>query len=192
MTRPPQFDHKQVLHQALKVFWEQGYEATSMADLLSATGLSKSSFYNIFGSKHGCLLEAFDSYRADRLRDMNQVLASENAREAITTFFRMIVSDAKAPEFTHGCMSINQAVELAPHDEAVAVRVEEDFQSMEDALTEAIQRGQRDGSIATRRDARHIAQLMVVAFPGFQVLVRAASPPTRLDHALEQLLAVLD
>ena len=192
MPRPQQFDRKQVLQQALKVFWHQGYEATSMTDLMQATGLSKSSFYNTFASKHECLLEAFDSYRADRLRDMDRVLAGDNAKESIATFFRMIVSDAKAPEFINGCMSINQAVELAPHDEAIATRVDEDFQKIEDALAEAIERGQRAGSIATRRDARNIAQLMVVAFPGFQVLVRAGSPQTRLNHALDELLAILD
>src|SRR5688500_8087771 len=115
MARPQEFDTSKVLHNALRLFWQKGYEATSMTDLLEATGLSKSSLYNTFGSKHNLLLSAFDAYREDRRRDMQAVLAQGTARQAIDTFFRMIITDAQAPQFRHGCMSINQAVEMAPH-----------------------------------------------------------------------------
>lgn len=194
MARPQSFDKPEVLHNALRVFWQKGYEAASMADLLVATGLSKSSLYNTFGSKHGLLLAAFDAYREDRVRDMESVLARGSARQAIETFFRMIIADARAPEFRHGCMSINQAVELAPHDPQVRSRVEEDFQRIEDALTRTIERGQAEGSVKPDRNARQVARLMVVVFPGLQVLMRAGggSDSARFEEALALLLSHLE
>lgn len=192
MARPQGFDSNDVLHRALGVFWRKGYEATSMADLLAVTGLSKSSLYAAFGGKRDLFLAAFDAYRAERTADLHRALDNGPARETIATFFRTIIADARAPDSTCGCMSTNQAVELAPHDTAIRDRVAADFQTIEDALARAIERGQAEGSVRSKRDARHIARLLVVAFPGFQVMVRAGADPDRLEDALGQLLALLD
>jgi TetR/AcrR family transcriptional repressor of nem operon len=192
VARPQEFDTAEALHQAMGVFWRKGYEATSLVDLMEATGLSKSSLYGTFGGKRELFLAAFDAYREERAWDMGQVLHQAPARQAIETFFRMIIDVAQASELSHGCMSINQAVELAPHDPEIQGRVEEDFQRIEDALTRAIERGQADGSVKNTRDARELARLLVVAFPGLQVMMRAGGNRARLDDALRLILSNLD
>jgi TetR/AcrR family transcriptional repressor of nem operon len=192
VARPQEFDTAEALHKAMGVFWRKGYEATSLVDLLEATGLSKSSLYGTFGGKRELFLAAFDSYREERTRDMGQILNQGSAREAIETFFRTIIDVAQASEFSRGCMSINQAVELAPHDPEIQGRVEEDFQRIEDALTYTIKRGQADGSVRSNKDARELARLFVVAFPGLQVMMRAGGNKPRLDDALRLILSNLD
>jgi TetR/AcrR family transcriptional regulator, transcriptional repressor for nem operon len=192
MARPQEFDTAEALHQAMGVFWRRGFEAATLAELLDPMGLSKSSLYGTFGGKRELFLAAFDAYREERARDMDRVLGEGSARVAIERFFRMIVADARAPEFTRGCMSINQAVEMGPHDPEVRDRVEADFQRMEDALTHAVIRGQWDGSVVSSRPARDLAQLLVLAFPGLQVMVRAGRDKARLDDTLRVLLSTLD
>ncbi|WP_231716733.1 TetR/AcrR family transcriptional regulator [Burkholderia ubonensis] len=192
MARPREFDAAEVLHKAMEVFWRKGYEATSVVDLVDATGLGKSSLYGAFGGKRELFLAAFDAYRSDRARDMHRILDHGPARDAIETFFRMIVRDAHAPKFANGCMSINQAVEMAPHDPEVRERVQSDFQYIEDALTRVIERGQGEGSVNGTRPARDVARLLVVAFPGLQVMVRAGYGNERLDDALRLLFLNLD
>lgn len=192
MARPQEFESADVLHRALGVFWRDGYEGTSLDQLLRATGLSKSSLYASFGNKRELFLKAFDAYRSERTREMHLLLSEGTGRAAVEAFFRRIIRDASAVEFQHGCMSTNQAVEMAPHDADVKARVEADFQLIEDALTEAIARGQRDGSVANIRDPRVLAELFVIAFPGFQVMVRAGTGQRRLERALETLLTNLD
>jgi TetR/AcrR family transcriptional repressor of nem operon len=123
---------------------------------------------------------------------MHQVLEHGPARQAIETFFRKIIPDARSPEGSLGCMSTNQAVEQAPHEPKIRKRVEEDFQLIEDALTRTLERGQDDGSVGSKRDARELARLFVVAFPGFHVMVRAGVDRSRLEDALRLLLANLD
>ncbi|KLK91440.1 TetR family transcriptional regulator [Microvirga vignae] len=192
MARPQEFDTAEVLHKAIGVFWRKGYEATSLVDLLEATGLSRSSLYSSFGGKRELFLAAFDAYREARARAMRRVLHQAPARQAIEEFFRMIIADAQAPELSRGCMSINQAVELAPHDPEIRDRVEEDFQLIEDALTSAIERGQVDGSVRSARSSRELARLLVVAFPGLQVMMRAGGNRARLDDALRVIFSNLD
>ncbi|MEK9754967.1 MAG: helix-turn-helix domain-containing protein, partial [Rhodospirillaceae bacterium] len=63
MARPREFNREQVLERAMQVFWSKGYAATSMRDLTEAMGLSKSSLYDTFGSKHDLFLESIDFYR---------------------------------------------------------------------------------------------------------------------------------
>jgi len=192
MARPQEFDRYDVLNKAMHLFWNKGYEATSLTDLLHATGLSKSSLYGSFGDKREFFLAAYDTYREERARQMEAILGIGPARQAIERFFRQIIEDVVNVEFSNGCMSTNQAVELAPHDAAVRSRVEKDFRLIEDALMRTIERGQSEGSVRSRVDARRLASLLVVAFPGFQVMVRAGSGKDRLDDALAMLIEHLD
>lgn len=192
MARPQEFDRSDVLNRAMHLFWNKGYEATSLTDLLEATGLSKSSLYGSFGDKREFFLEAYDAYREERAHQMELILNSGPARQTIEGFFRQIIEDASKLEFSNGCMSTNQAVELAPHDPLIRHRVETDFKLIEDALTRTIERGQGEGSIKGSVDARKMAKLLVVAFPGIQVMVRAGSDQTRLNDALDLLMSQLD
>ncbi|KQW64949.1 TetR/AcrR family transcriptional regulator [Variovorax sp. Root411] len=192
MARPQEFNTAEALHKALGVFWRKGYEGTSMADLLLAMGLSKSSLYGTFGGKRELFIAAFDAYREDRARDMHRILAQGLARGAIETFFRMIIDDASSEEFSCGCMSINQAVEMAPRDPEIRARVVEDFQTIESDLARTIKRGHADGSVKSTKGSQELAQLLLLAFPGLQVMVRAGCDKTWLDNALSLLLSNLD
>ena len=72
MARPREFDEDYVLDQALHVFWDKGYDSTSLADLQEATGLTKSSLYKAFESKEG--LGTTDFQRAELLlRELEKV-----------------------------------------------------------------------------------------------------------------------
>lgn len=191
MARPQEFDTTETLRESMRVFWRKGYEATSMTELLDATGLSKSSLYSTFGSKRELFLTAFDLYRDERARDMHRVLGQGIARPAIAAFFEMIVADACSND-PKGCMSINQAVEMAPHDPEVRSRVLADFKLIENALAQAIRRGRKDGSINNGRSAPDLAKLLLLLFPGLQVMARAGFEQARLDDWLRILLANLD
>lgn len=192
MARPQEFNATEALHQAMDVFWCKGYEATSLADLLEAMGLSKSSLYAAFGGKRELFVAAFDAYRAERAREMHQILTQGPARQAIERFFRKIVTDAGNGDSSRGCMSINQAVEMAPRDPEIRTRVFQDFALIEDALSQTIERGQAEGSVKSADNARNLARLLVLAFPGLQVMVRAGGDKAKLDDTLNLLLSTLD
>ncbi|MFJ4112528.1 TetR/AcrR family transcriptional regulator [Pseudomonas sp. NPDC089758] len=192
MARPQEFDTQQVLRKAMAVFWEKGYEATSLADLMAATGLSKSSLYGSFGDKRELFLAAFDVYRQDRKRDMLHLLSVDPARNGIVSFYESLFADVDTEAAHNGCMSVNQAVEMAPRDLRVKDMVADDFRTIHEALTAAIKRGQQDGSIKNLSDAEDIASILVLAFPGLQLMARINVGGEAMNRNLNILMAQLD
>ena len=192
MARPREFDEKEALLQAMRIFWSKGYEATSLADLLKATGLSKSSLYGTFGSKRELFLAAFEIYRQERMRMLQGFLSSRpTAYASIEAFFLMVLEHARQQERPFGCMSCNEAIEFGPHDVEVQQLIERDFRGIEDTLAAAIDRGRLDGSIPADRDARKLARALTVTHHGLQVMARSNTAMERLEDALSVMLGML-
>ena len=194
MARPQEFETSEALCGAMHVFWSKGYEATSLADILAATGLSKSSLYATFGDKHALFLASFKAYQQQRLYHLERILNNDQpARQSIETFFRLVL-DRSTGDVLHGsgCMTANAAVELAPHDPDVQRMVAEDFQAIEDAFALTIARGQVDGSITSRQKPGTLAHFLVVSLQGFEVMARAKTNRARLDESVTVMLATLD
>lgn len=192
MARPQEFNTQDALQNAMAMFWSKGYEATSLADLLQATQLSKSSLYATFGNKHALFIKAFDAYRQQRQAAMAHHFAHENARVGLENFFRHVLDVSFAPTPTHGCMSINQSIELAPHDAEIAQRVQDDFSALEAGFQFLITRGQKEGSITSQRPAQELASLLLLGFPALQVMSRATLPVDQINASLNALLSTLD
>lgn len=192
MARPREFDERTALLQAMHTFWSHGYERTTIADLLKATKLSKSSLYDTFGSKRELFLAAFDEYRKERMRNLQKYLNQHPAAySSIQAFFEMVVEHAQKDEQPFGCMSCNEAVELGPHDEEVQRLVEQDFSGMEDLFAEAIERGKQDGSISPSKEARKLARFLCTNHQGLQIMARSKADPRRLDDALSVMMSTL-
>lgn len=192
MTRPQAFDYDVVLQAAMRLFWQRGYEGTSLADLLRVTTLSKSSLYATFGSKHGLFVAAFDAYRRARRRDRLHYLQLSPARCHIERFFRAIVADVTQPDLLgRGCMTINQAVDLAPHDPMIRQRVLDDMQDLHDRLRQAVERGQAEGEITRRDSPDCLAHLLLAGFSHLNVMARLEMPQARLEAFLDDTLALL-
>lgn len=193
MARPQEFEASKALRSAMRVFWSKGYEAASLNDILTATGLSKSSLYATFGGKRELFLAAFAAYRRERLLRLESALNNgQPARQAIEEFFRQSVARVKVPEHAYGCMTVNEAVELAPHDVDIQQLVSQDFQAVEEAFAGAILRGQADGSIASDKDAHQLARFLVVSLHGLKVMARARSERALLDDTVTVMLSALD
>ncbi len=193
MARPQEFETAEVLRNAMFVFWSKGYEAASLKDILAATGLSKSSLYATFGDKKELFLAAFDAYRKERLYHLHRILNDgQPTRLSIENFFRQVLAHSQDETRVCGCMTANEAVELAPHDANIQRLVAEDFQAIEDAFTQAIARGQADGSIANCQEPRILAHFLLVGLQGLEVMLRAKCEPARLDNTVSVMVAVLD
>src|SRR5512136_2358120 len=114
MARPQEFETSEVLRKAMHVFCSKGYEATKLNDILEATGLSKSSLYSTFGDKRELFLTTFNAYRKERLWHLHRILNNgQSARLCIESFFRQVFARSQDQASFQGCMTANEAVELA-------------------------------------------------------------------------------
>lgn len=192
MGRPKEFDTQDALAQATRVFWTKGYEATTMVDLLTATGLSKSSLYETFGSKRDLFLAALSGYCDERTQMMRELLQSRaTAREAISAFFALIVEQARQESRPFGCLSCNEAAQMEAHDTEVQRVVARDLDAMEATFAEVIDRGHADGSIPPQVDSRRHARFLNTLHHGLQLMARTRSV-ARMEDAVAVALAALD
>ncbi len=192
MARPREFDKERVIQRAMHVFWRHGFEATSLDELLSATGLSKSSLYGAFGDKRSLFMATLEAYRQERRAQLMAVLTGgPTARDAVHAFLRGVVRDAADPDAAYGCMICNEAVEFGAHDEEVRSIVIADFNEIEDAFTATINRGQGDGSITSSSEPRKLARFLTTAMQGLQVMIRAQAEPARLEDAVDVMIAAI-
>lgn len=191
MGRRPAFDPDAVLAGARDAFWANGFEGTSLDDLLKATGLSKSSLYSSFGTKEQLFLAAYDTYRDDRAQEMRDLLTAHPGLEGVRAFFQLIIERDPASHLGYGCLSMNQGFEQAHRVPAIRERVSGDLDLIRDALHEALLEGQRLGQVRPNADTAAAADALANAFVGFQLTVRAQLDRARLANTLDYLLAPL-
>src|SRR5262249_46392825 len=141
----PEFDREQVLDAALQTFWRKGYEATSLTDLLRATGLARQSLYNAFGDKRALFLACLRRYADVQMGRVSEALARGPVRSAIRGLFAAVVQEGS---LGCGCFLVNAAAELLPRDGEVRRLVGSAVRRQEQALAEALRRGVREGELS--------------------------------------------
>lgn len=193
MARPREFNTQEALGQALEVFWAKGYEAASVCDLMAAMGLSKSSLYDSFGSKHELFLKVIDCYVDASSAGYKLVLAGEKSgRRAIEEMFAAIVEAAAGDEGRRGCFVANCAVELSGADEQTSRRVAAFFKQFEEAIEAAVRRGQDQGNISADQDATALALFLVSNINGIRVMAKVDPDPGALRDIARIALQALD
>ena len=116
MGRPYEFDRQETLSRAMEVFWEKGYKATSIQDLVDRMGIKRGSIYNTFGDKHALFLAAIEHYGESVTSEMVKVLEAPGpAIENLYKFYSRLLRTPRENRMK-GCLISNTVVELAPHD----------------------------------------------------------------------------
>ncbi|MFP8944448.1 TetR/AcrR family transcriptional regulator [Streptomyces fenghuangensis] len=196
MARPRTFDEEQALDAAMRTFWEKGYEATSTQDLCEATGLGRSSIYNTFKSKHDLFKRALSRYID--IMTSTQLAVLEDGRlsgaDRIRTLLDMVVdseTEHRANGCHLGCLTVNTTVELAARDSWAAEMLERDTARRLASLRAAIEAGQRDGSVASPRDAGALARFVNAAVGGMRVSSQGGADRTVLESIAEVVMDAL-
>ncbi len=186
--RPLEYDPDTVLDAAMRLFWRQGYEATSMGDLMEGMRLSKSSLYQAFGNKRQLFLRCIERYHELTMAEMRDRLAnSETGREFISETLTKVVTDDNEIANPRGCLVTNTATEFAQSDSAVAVSVSNGLQGYRAMFRAAVIKGQADGSVSKDWEPDTLAQYLVTNMSGLRTMVKAGTDPA----ILEQMVAVI-
>ena len=143
-----QFDVDQALAKAMQAFWARGYEATSMQDLVTCMGLNRGSLYATFGDKRSLFIQALRHYRTVHLHDWVAALSrAHGPRDTIIAAFDQAIATVVEGGSRDGCLLVNTALELSPHDEEVSEFVSACLIEMEAFFRNTIEHGQAAGEI---------------------------------------------
>lgn len=152
----------------MDAFWAQGYEGTSLSDLIEVTGIQKGSIYKAFGDKRSLFLRALDRYVEENLRAMERAIdeAGEDPRAALEAALGGMVSRLTGESNRQrGCLAVNSVMEMARRDEDVASRLRGLFEGQTALIEPVIVRGQEAGVFRTQ-SAGELAAMLVALVPG--------------------------
>jgi AcrR family transcriptional regulator len=180
--RPRSFDRDEALDKALEVFWRQGYEPTSIAELCHAMGINPPSLYAAFGNKEALFRQALDRYVEKVSVYICEAMAQPTARAAVEKLLLVKAEKLTEPGRPGACMLVSGALGCA---EATQCARDQLSELGEHALRERFQRGIADGDLP--KDADPAALARYIATVGHGMVIQAAAGATR-----EQLLDVVD
>jgi TetR/AcrR family transcriptional repressor of nem operon len=182
--RPREFDTDEVLDRVLQLFWVEGFESTSIADIVAATGLNKSSLYNAFGSKEALFERALERYITQRLTILADALTrGTGGLDDIETFFEMIQEEILSESGSRGCLAVNASTELGYRDEQAQEAGRRYRSQIRSALAAALARAEQRGEIAPGT-AGVYADVLLPWMLGMSVVARGGADREELAAAL--------
>ncbi|WP_031406568.1 TetR/AcrR family transcriptional regulator [Thiomonas sp. FB-Cd] len=169
MPRPRTFDQDTVIDAAVGAFWQGGLGATSVDDVLQATGLARSSLYSSFGNKNDILRLAIDRYVDRQIVELDQAFRGRSLHEALEGIFLDI---ARRNNDGRGCLLINSVNELRGADDGAAQAVRSGFARMAKNIAKLVERAQPH-----QESPAGIAAEIIGAIAGLRTLQKTGLPP---------------
>ncbi|WHQ73284.1 TetR/AcrR family transcriptional regulator [Pantoea sp. Lij88] len=167
--RPREFDPEAFLDTALDCFWQNGYQATSMADLKKASGLASASIYKLYSDKRAIYLAALQRYMDEGISRTVKRSAEMSPEAALREMLEFVAQLSSAPAGERGCFTIAAASELLPGDEAVRAKVSSKFNHIINELESILIRGQQQQIFRQEEDARVMALSIFMMLEGMRI-----------------------
>lgn len=189
MPRPPTFDNHYVLDQATQVFWRRGYHATSVRDLVRATGLQPGSLYAAFGGKRELFQLVLDHYHATNVHQMREHLRQgASPLGGIRRVFDTLLARCREDVEGKGCLMVNTILELSCIDTELSRRANHMFEEIAEEFARVVREGQASGELTADRDPRALAAYLVMTIHGIRVYGRTNRDASHLQSLVDQAL----
>lgn len=188
MARPRSFDEKQVLNAVRDQFWGAGYAATSLEDLMRASGLGKGSLYAAFGDKHQLFLRALHSYTEDSHGRLSEALAeAPRALDALRMLLEAPIDDAAGDGARRGCLMANSTCELGHADPEVLDHAHRTYETSTALIADCVARAQREGDLPAGADPVALARALLAAQQGLVFMSRTGMDAATLTATARSL-----
>ena len=193
MARPREFDEEEVLDAAIECFWRRGLEATSVRDLAEATGVNQPSLYNAFGDKRELFSQALERYANRSMRERIERLEQKHPpKDAIRAFFRELVSRTLSDPDHRGCLIVNSALEVAPHDAELRAVIASYLGEIEAFFGRCLKQLRESGDLSSSLDPKDTARLLLGVLLGVRVAARTKPERALLEGMIRPALSLLD
>lgn len=190
--RPNIHQDKELILKAQEVFWERGFNATSLADLTSATGAGAGSLYNTFrGGKKELFKKALQQRREDMEAFRRTLENSEQPIALIKKFF-LDIANADVKAHQKGCIVANTVVEMTFVDDELKNDAAQILKETEQLYTRAIAAEQKKGTILTKVPAATLGRLLVTFWCGINSMRRIYPDRKVLKEQIELQLQILN
>ncbi len=173
------------------LFWQQGYSATSLSQLLQAMAIGRSSFYAAFSDKRSLYIEALSLFAERTNAVLSDVRDQQNPANAIKLFFEHTLFQVPERRMRRGCMLVNTVLELAQTDQGLSDLASQKLAKIEAAFADCF----RAAAVAQRmtgdQDPEHLAQFVMTVNLGLRVASRKNTSKKQLNTILDTTLSLL-
>lgn len=193
MSRSEVFNREEVLEKVRDLFWDKGFNGTSMSDLVEVTGLNRSSIYNSFGNKMALYKTVLIQYQ-DETQDIFQdaLKRANNPKEAVHFIFENYINEILRDLDRKGCFSLNSRAELARSNESIKDYLVKMQNNQLDFFEGLLQEGQDAHFINRDQSAAHYAQYLLNAIQGLKMTGMFLRDRNKLENIIYNTLKILE
>lgn len=190
MARHKEYDRTYVLEKAVALFWRRGYKASSMADIVQATGLNTASMYKEFRDKDGLFEEALNYYRDFIMAPRMQMLTEQPNLKGIEVFLEDVAAGAATKDYK-GCLMMNHLTQKHTISETAIGLIEDYCVMMEDLLENALRNSQKNGEIPADKDPVMLANFIMCSVHGLSMYGRRQGRKARIAELGKMVFAAV-
>ncbi|HTK06214.1 MAG TPA: TetR/AcrR family transcriptional regulator [Ktedonobacteraceae bacterium] len=181
----------QALGKAMNLFWKQGYEGSSVENLVQCTGLGRGSLYDTFGDKHALYLAALKRYiEAYQEQIGTSQPQTGSLSETLEHFFQTCIDGLLSDPARRGCFLVNAAVEMAPYDPEINAEVQSALQKIEERFYLLLVKAQVAGELSWTHNPHQYAHFLLGTLISIRVLARARQDRNVLENIMQTALSV--
>lgn len=190
--RPREFDREAALRKAKLVFWQRGYEGTSISDLVETLGIASARIYAAFGSKEDLFRETIALYLAEEGAFADKAMLEPNTRLAIGQLLINAVETYTKENLPHGCMVVLSLTNYTRDNENIMTWLTHYRQARTAAIIERINQGIQSGDITIKTDIQAIGDYFATLLHGISIQARDGVSRERLLHMVEVAMSTFD
>jgi TetR/AcrR family transcriptional repressor of nem operon len=193
MARLKEFDETRALDAAVDCFWQRGYGATSVRDLADAMGIGGPSLYNAFGDKRALFSRSLERYANRSMRErIARLEARHQPKQAIRAFIAEIIDRSLKDPDRRGCLLINSALDVAPHDAEIGAVLAGYLDEIRGFFRRNLEAARQAGQLTRTLDPEQVAGHLLGVIAGIRVLARTGAKRRVLEDVARPALALLD
>ncbi len=191
MARTKEYRKEEALEAAMTLFWKQGYSATSIQQLLTVMGLSRSSMYAEFGNKRDLFEEALARYNNAVESLIRTISDASDPAEAVRNFFDASFGEHNSDMLFRGCLLVNTILEMRDVDDELSTSATKYLEKIEQAFSCCFKRCARKGTLHRDLDPELLAGFFMTVAKGIRVVSRQQPTKSYLRGVVETALLVL-
>ncbi len=178
--RPLSFDREEALRKAMLLFWQHGYEATSLNDITAALAVKPSSIYSAFGDKKGLFLDAVGMYMSGPVTSDTIIDQADSAHEAARELLRISAIGFTGESTPPGCLLASSAISCSEAANDVKLELAEIRRGIEARLRSKILESIDARQLPVDTDADGLAAMTMAVIQGMSTLARDGASREKL------------
>ncbi|RNC92033.1 MAG: TetR/AcrR family transcriptional regulator [Allomuricauda sp.] len=192
MPRTKQFCEKETLNKAMELFWEKGFHATSMQDLVSHLGINRASLYDTYGGKEALFDKAFAYYKKTSGAWLEELFQGEaSVKQGFQKLFETAIQEAVSDNCRKGCFVVNTTTEMVPGSDKMQHSLMVHKAQIEKLFVGYVQKGLNSGEITSSKSAEELGLMLYTLYNGIRVVSKVDVNPKKLQMVVDAGLSIL-